>query len=328
MKARCLAYLTPLAQEGYSRAARTALTGGNKKFPHRLSFNKDDALLYRTQIVDKMSISGVQTKVSLRLQKGELKLTDKDGEYILKPTPETQFEHNQDIPANEHLTMLLANKVFNIETAVSACIRFNNGELAYITKRFDRQQGVKIPQEDFCQLSQRATNTAGPNFKYEGSYEELGEILIKLCPAYIVEIEKIYKLIVFNYVFSNGDAHLKNFSLQQSPDKDYLFSPAYDLLCTKLHLPNEVRMALNLFKDEDFETSSFTVNGFHTSQCFLVLAEKFGIQPTRAQKTLDMFTQKNEEVLKLIKCSFLTEPAKELYRQYYLDRLKALSIKS
>ena len=328
MKPRCLAFLTLLKEEGYSRVARAALTGGNKNISHRLQFDRDKVLVYRNAVVDRISISGVQTKVSLKLYQGELELTDRDGEYILKPRPEASFEFNEDIPANEHLTMLLASKVFGLDAAVCACVRFKNGEIAYITKRFDRNKKGKIPQEDFCQLCRRTPNTSGPNFKYEGSYEELGEILKEFCSAYKVEIEKLYKLIVFNYVFSNGDAHLKNFSLLQTPDKDYLLSPAYDLLCSRLHIPNESALALDMFKDDEFETPSFTINGFHTSECFLVLAEKYGIKVERARKILELFSQKKEEVLRLVDRSFLSEPAKELYVQYYLDRLKALSVTS
>lgn len=328
MEPRCLAYLTLLKEEGYCRSAREALAGGSRKFPHILAFDKSKAMAYRNAVVDRMSISGVQTKMSLRLNRGELELTDTDGEYILKPVPETQFEHNEDIPANEHLTMLIANRVFGIDAAVCGCIRFESGELAYITKRFDRRVGGKVQQEDFCQLSGRTPDTSGKDFKYEGSYEELGEILRRLCSAYIIEIEKLYKLVVFNYVFSNGDAHLKNFSLLQTLDKDYLLSPAYDLICTKLHIPDEARLALELFKNEEFETQSYTINGFHTSECFLALAEKYGMQKKRAQNILDLFPQKKADVLQLIDRSFLSDPAKELYREYYLDRLRALSIKS
>ena len=55
---------------------------------------------------------------------------------------------------------------------------------------------------------------------------------------------------VFNYVFSNGNAHLKNFSLFESEFGDYILAPAYDVLCTSLHFPNEARTAfLRRFHD-------------------------------------------------------------------------------
>jgi serine/threonine-protein kinase HipA len=58
----------------------------------------------------------------------------------------------------------------------------------------------------------------------------------KLVPAYKLETPKLLKLLIFNYLFSNGDAHLKNFSLLETPLGDYRLSPAYDLLNSSLHI--------------------------------------------------------------------------------------------
>ena len=44
------------------------------------------------------------------------------------------------MPANEHLTMRLAES-FGIQTVPSSLIRLQSGELSYITKRIDREQG-------------------------------------------------------------------------------------------------------------------------------------------------------------------------------------------
>ena len=46
--------------------------------------------------------------------------------------------------ANEHVTMQIASQVFGIETPPNAVVRFTDGELAYIVKRFDRRNGQKI----------------------------------------------------------------------------------------------------------------------------------------------------------------------------------------
>ena len=48
-----------------------------------------------------------------------------------------------------------------------------------------------------------------------------------------------FVLVVFNYLFANGDAHLKNFSLQQNPGGDYLLASACDLLNTSLRATDE-----------------------------------------------------------------------------------------
>ncbi len=134
--------------------------------------------------------------------------------------------------------------------------------------------GLKLAQEDFCQLAGRSRATHGENYKYDGSYEEMGQLLRRYCPAW--KVEKLFALIAFNYVYSNGDAHLKNFSLLESPFGDSILSPAYDLLCTSLHLPHESRTALEFF--EDFTTPSFDANGFCKRPDFLELAARFGLR--------------------------------------------------
>lgn len=327
MTARCLSTLEALPAEGYTARAARRLAGGRRKFPHRLDLGREDLLTYRTTVIDRMSISGVQDKVSLRLARGTLVPTDTNGGYLLKPVPGMRLPRFQaDVPANEHLTMLIAERVYGIDTAVNACIRLQDGELAYITRRFDRtESGEKIPQEDFCQLTERSSETHGAHYKYDASHEELGATLKRCCPAYPVEVEKLFRRLLFVYAFSNGDAHLKNVSLYRSEFGDYVLTPAYDLLCTSLHIPSESRLALDMFAD-DFETESHSNHGFHTGECFLALAQRFEIAPTRAETILAPFRASQDEVKELIERSFLTQPAKQDYRDRYEDRLKALNI--
>jgi serine/threonine-protein kinase HipA len=321
----CRSSLTPIDAEGYAPAARRALAGGNKQFPHRLSFARSDVISFRTEHIEHMSISGVQDKISLKLGRGgKLLPAEKDGEYILKPIPSAALPALQsDIPANEHLTMQLAGQLFGIAVPPNACVELSDGEPAYLVKRFDRRpDGTKIAQEDFCQLSGRSPDS-GKNYKYEGSYEEAGRLLKKNCSAYRTEAEKLFRLICFNYLFSNGDAHLKNFSLQQTVQGDYLLSPAYDLLCTSLHLPNESRTALDLF--DDFESCFFEQNSFYGRPDFTELARRFGLPEKRTEAVLDEFSARKRAVEDLVGRSFLSESGKQDYRARFTDRLRTLT---
>ena len=322
---RCPSTLADMKHEGYSSRASRQLAGGARKFPHRLTFNRSDVIEFRIRSAEHMSISGVQDKISLSLERGNLVATEKGGEYILKPVPSADIPlMKNDVPANEHLTMQMASQVFGIPTAVNALIYFADGERAYITKRFDRRTGGgRIAQEDFCQLSNRTEETAGRNYKYGGSYEEAGRILKMFCSAYPVEVEKLFRCTLFNYLFSNGDAHLKNFSLQRSEFGDYVLTPAYDLIGTSLHFPNEGRTALDLF--DNFETESFKANAFYKRPDFMALAELYGIMPNRAISFLDQFSSRQEAVVSLIDRSFLSTEAKEDYRRRFADRLKAVA---
>ena len=319
----CQSTLADIPHEGYTRVAERLLAGGHRKFPARLSFSRMDVVEFRLRAAEHMSISGIQDKISLKLVRGKLLPTEKDGEYILKPVPSADIPRfKADVPANEHLTMQIAEQVFGIATAVNACIPFEDGEPAYITRRFDRRAGAKIGQEDFCQLSNRSEETAGKNYKYGGSYEEIGRILKQYCQACPVEIEKLFARIVFNYVLSNGDAHLKNFSLYESEFGDYILTPAYDLICTSLHFPNEDRTALDLF--DTFESESFRQNAFYKRPDFLKLAELDGMNPSRTLRCLDQFIRNKDRVLNLVNRSFLSDEAKADYAARLDDRLKAI----
>ena len=322
--ARCMSTLGAVRSEGLSPAAQRQLAGGNRTFPHRLAFNRSDVVEFRLQMAEHMSISGVQDKISLRLVRGKLVPTERDGTYILKPVPTADVPKlKADIPANEHLTMQVAAQVFGIATAINTVVRFANGELAYLTRRFDRRGGVKIGQEDFCQLSNRTEETVGRNYKYDGTYEEVGRILRQYCKAYRIEVEKLFARIVFNYVFSNGDAHLKNVSLFESEFGDYILTPAYDLVCTSLHFPNEARTALAMF--DSFETESFRRNAFYKRPDFLRLAEIYELDMSRAERCLQGFADREAAVGRLIDRSFLTDEARRDYRRRYRDRLRAIA---
>ena len=320
----CRGCLKETKSRGFCQACINLLWKKNKKIIPVLDFDKEKFMSYRLELSDRMSISGVQDKISLKVENGRLIPTAENGEYILKPAPVKNmgFMFELDIPANEQLTMQIASQVFGISTAACGLVEFSSGEYAYITRRFDRRNNVKLQQEDFCQLSNRTPETHGKNFKYDGSYEETGQILKKYCNAYRVEIVKLYKIIIFNYIFSNGDAHMKNFSLIESEYGDYILSPAYDLLSTSIHLPDEDRTALQFFNS--FETESYKKNGFYSREDFIKLAELFGINKNIYERYLESIIETREIVLSIIDRSFLSLPAMERYIGLYADRLKTL----
>ena len=63
-----------------------------------------------------MSISGVQKKFSVLLDKNRLRLINEgeQGEYILKPIPGIG-KRSESMPANEHLTMQIAKQVYGMK---------------------------------------------------------------------------------------------------------------------------------------------------------------------------------------------------------------------
>jgi serine/threonine-protein kinase HipA len=274
----------------------------------------------------RLSISGVQKKLSLLLEKNKLRLTKggEKGQYILKPIPDDVKKPDQ-IPANEHLTMQLAEQVFNIYTAANGLIFFQDGQPAYITKRFDiKSDGTKYAIEDFASLTQKTVETAGEEFKYEGSVEMLFQTLKQYVGVYIVEAVKLFRLVLFNYVFSNGDAHLKNFSLKETDDGDYLLSPAYDLLCSRLHVDDSDLAFKNGLFENEYATESYQGNGFYAYDDFYELGLKAGIRETIVKQEIQSFSAFGKEVEHLIGVSFLNDDMKNNYLKLYRDKLKRM----
>ena len=302
-----------------------------RKVSHLLPYNapdvsEEDAEKFQ-QNRKRLSISGVQEKVSLLMEKNRLRLTEEgeQGTYILKPIPRDLRKVDQ-VPANEHLTMQIARQVFDIHTAENALIFFKNGDPAYITKRFDvAENGKKIGKEDFATLAGKTAETAGPNFKYEYSYEEMADLVQQYIPAAMVELEKLFSLIVFNYLICNGDAHLKNYGVIETGQGDYMLSPAYDLINTSLHV-DDTAMALNdgLFKDE-YSTESFKANTFYAYDDFYEFGLKIGLVKSRIVKILKKFRSNSERVQSLTERSFLNDEMKKAYMNSYLNKLKALN---
>ena len=157
----------------------------------RLDFSASDLNLpANREKTRRASISGVQDKVQLKRIRGGFAVVESGGDYILKPVPRNTYaELASDIPANEALTMDIAEKVFRVRTAEHELVEMKDGEYAYLTRRFDRRDGERVQQEDFCQLSVLTSETHGENYKYDASYEELAGLMRRFCPAAAVEID-------------------------------------------------------------------------------------------------------------------------------------------
>ncbi|MBN9386157.1 MAG: HipA domain-containing protein [Chitinophagaceae bacterium] len=269
--------------------------------------------------VRRMSISGVQEKFSVLLEKNKLRLI-KEGErggYILKPIPAAGKKPDQ-MPANEHVTMQIARQVYGIETAENALIFFQNGAPAYITKRFDvAVDGSKLAQDDFASLAGRTPQTHGEHYKYQGNYLELFQLLEKYVPAYAVEAPKLLKLLLFNYLFANGDAHFKNFSLLETPMGDYRLSPAYDLLNSRIHIQDK-----DFALDEGLLPAPLAQDKIMHQ--FSVLAEQAHIPKKIFADIADLLLSKTDEVETLTFSSYLDPRAQRHYWQSYRWRLRQL----
>ena len=240
---RCLYCYQPLEQGQTDFHPQCSKKIFGTTTPPELPYTKDDIESLALEVVrSQVTVTGVQPKLSVDLEKeanGKKRFTIVGlwGKYILKP----QTELYVNLPENEDLTMHLATMV-NIKTVPHSLIRFKDGSLAYITKRIDRDKKKgKIPMEDMCQLTEKLTEQ-----KYKGSHEQIAKIIMLHSAYPVLDLLTYFEVLLFCYLTGNADMHLKNFSLYK-PANEYILAPAYDLLSTKLVLPDDIdELALTL----------------------------------------------------------------------------------
>lgn len=254
------------------------------------------------------TLTGVQAKLSLDVNHGQKNEPDRFtivglwGRFILKPQTDTY----RSLPELEDLTMHMAEAA-KIAVVPHGLIRFDDGELCYITRRIDRQpDGSKTAMEDMCQLSERLTE-----YKYKGSYEQIAKLIKKYSAVPQLDLVNFWEVVVFSWITGNSDMHLKNFSLYKTP-LGFCLTPAYDLLSTLIVMPQDTEeLALTLngkkrkIKRSDFERA-MTASGLN-EKVIQNMANKFG---KAISKWID-----------LIDNSFLPNDMKREYKRLIIKRV-------
>lgn len=285
--------------------------------PDSNTIDADEAL----KSIGRISLSGAQPKFSVVVENGLLRYANEgeQGTYILKPKPTSYHIINREFCAiNEHVTMQIASQVYGIETAPNALCFFDDGSPAYITRRFDVHKNGKYKQEDFAALLGYTKDNAGSNYKYDkASYEDCAEIIHRYVKAALVDIRRFYRLILFNFITLNDDAHLKNFSLIER-NGEYRLSPAYDLINTSLQLRNPRIFALDkgLFKEGMKLSDTRTI----CRSDFVEFGKRIGLQERVIQQELKNFSTEQPMVKELLERSFLSAELKEHYYLSYKYR--------
>lgn len=322
-------------QEGfviYSPKASKLLFGGVKVSPV-LDFNIDEFrnVGKMADAMHRISVSGVQEKFPAIIENGKIRIAQ-EGEqstHILKPAPwdKTLCDRKQ-IPSNENLTMQIASQVYGIRTADNGLCFTPDGQAIYITRRFDiLPGGNKTPMEDFASLVGKNEQLSGTQFKYSGCYEDIAKAIRNHVAAWIVDMERFFTLIVFNYIYANGDAHLKNFSLILD-GQDYRLAPAYDLLNTSLHVDGD-NFGLDGGLSPDIEKSDIYDRTGHPCRLdFERFAAKIGLVSKRTDKILDRFMTLSEKVRFMTSNSFMTEKMKRNYLRITNERISRFTRKS
>ncbi len=270
-----------------------------------LPYTSREQRLESSKRAGKMSIQGVQPKLSarLRLNESRFEIVDKYGTFILKPQSDTYKE----LPENEDLTMKMAG-IIGINKPVTGMVYSKDDSLTYFIKRFDRYgKNKKYCLEDFAQLTNNTRET-----KYDWSIDRLIPVIDNFCTFPAIEKIKLFRLIIFSFITGNEDMHLKNFSLIEQNDIIKL-SPAYDLLNTTIALSNPI------------EESALPLNGkkrnLKKSDFLNYLAvEMLNLNNRSTNEILDKIQGNLSTLHELIDKSFLSKINREQYHNILGER--------
>lgn len=276
---------------------------------HDLPYKTQELLVEATQRADKLSIQGVQPKLSAKLNIKQqcFELTDKDARFILKPQ-HPQYPH---LPENEDLTMKLAACV-KLKVPVHGMVWGSDEQLTYFIRRFDRVgRNQKKAMEDFAQLM-----SLKRDIKYNASMEKVASVIEKYCTFPQLEKATLFTLTVFSYLIGNEDMHIKNFSLIDD-EGVWRLSPAYDLVNSTLVLGKaKEELALPLKGKKSNLTKNDIINYFGK--------ERLGIADGLIKKTLHRFVEAWPQWQLLISISFLPDSLKQRYLEIVAERYQRL----
>jgi serine/threonine-protein kinase HipA len=205
----------------------------------------------------RFSLAGVALKFSM-LAKGD-RLTmpafGAGGDWIVK-LPDPVYP---DVPRNEYCMMSLAAAVGIDVPAVRLVHRdeidglppdvwTSDEEWAYAVRRFDRAENRRsIHIEDLAQV-----RNVHPDAKYHGNYETVASLIYR--GRDVGSLQEFARRLVFAVHISNGDAHLKNWSLIYTNPQVPALAPAYDLVSTRYYLGGEETLALKLAGTRRFDS--------------------------------------------------------------------------
>lgn len=307
----CYGEMADLEQFDYHPQCSLAFFGSTTPPSLHYSLNEMNELA-KEVVSHRIAVPGVQPKLSLTLidevlnQQNATRLTvvgALGGRYIFKPPSSTYPE----MPENEHLTMKIA-EAFGVPTVPSCLIRLQSGELAYITKRIDRNEdGEKIHMLDMFQITEAVD-------KYKSTMERVGKALRQYSEDTLLDQLKYFELTVFCFLTGNNDMHLKNFSMIEKDGK-WSLSPAYDLLNVNLANPKDKEeLALSM----EGKKRKFTRHHFER------FGANLGLNKKQIQGVFNRLVNNKSAAKRLIDASFLSEAMQESYWNIMLRTYKAL----
>lgn len=183
----------------------------------------------------RMSLGGGQDKLPVIYENGQLFVPTggQPSTHILKPNLK-EFPHSA---RNEALCLDLARRI-GLPAARCEVVPVNRGAFVAV-ERYDRRNGKRLHQIDFCQVLDIGRAEKYQKEKNHENYSGI-ESLIKTCKKLKIEApnketvnEYFWKAMLYAWFIKNTDAHAKNYSVIFYPENDNRFkaklAPLYDM---------------------------------------------------------------------------------------------------
>jgi serine/threonine-protein kinase HipA len=215
----------------------------------------------------RLSLAGAQEKIALAYIDGAwcVPLNGAPSTHILKPgyPGESRFP---DIAVNEYICMQLALKLglpvpetmlLDIQGIPVFCIARYDRTIAEIAGKASIR---RIHQEDFCQalgiMSDRKYQADGGP-----SLVQIAALIREYSSSPILDIPLLMRMVLFQYLIGNCDAHGKNYSLLYSESGRVGLAPSYDSLSTAIYPGLSRRMSMKIggtYELDRIDTEDFT----------------------------------------------------------------------
>lgn len=222
---------------------------------------RDSSGIADSNNASRLSLAGTQNKVGLaHASSGPWERTWLRPRSLTPSTHILKTSDLRDLPELEFLCMRAA-KECGIECAETHLVQF--GRPVVVSGRFDREVrelpdgtivGVdRVHQEDFAQAL-----SVTPASKYMqlpgGTIGAMARVLRTRSSSPLKDLAMLTRVLIFNYLIGNCDAHLKNFSLYHPHgDGTSRLSPAYDLVGTTYFERFSREMAMTIGEHRDID---------------------------------------------------------------------------
>ncbi|SNY05735.1 serine/threonine-protein kinase HipA [Pseudomonas sp. LAMO17WK12:I6] len=114
-------------------------------------------------------------------------------------------------------------RLCGIQTPDTQYFSLSDGMAAFASKRFDRQDGLRVPMQSLAAFT-------GADFRSPGALDYVNFLrATQRCTNDVREKARAFERAVFNVAFHNRDDHPKNFAYTMSRTGDWKLAPAYDV---------------------------------------------------------------------------------------------------